>query len=456
MKRIKPIYFSDRKGFLLTFGPEDDELLRWVAPLGSDRIREILGTNSFEEIERVSGGRVREWMRERLRETMRGTPRETSRPIAEGIPGRPDGWPERDLAIAPRVERLLETWAPNASRVLDPLAGSGLYPVVAAQRGAEAFWCEISPVQRFLAVTRFRALYREDTERRQLAGELSSLADSLPSQIARAGSGELVEVLRSFADRGAWIDSGMARDLFRAAVVSLLADGVELSPLSVALELRRHAHYLAGEKRLETFPTLLANDASDLSGMRSLRADVLLTNPPFVSRLDSFPSAAEEFLSIDTAAERRRAVASSLRTGEIPRGRATALHLDHALRELRALGDSEFLVGEVDTIEEPGKASLLARYFAGLLRISRAVERHLASRAVAIIDVPDSWFGGRLLRNADIVASIFASFGFETVETESVALRAAPSGEERLQQHVVIMRRGASSSAQKNDWAVWA
>ena len=85
------------------------------------------------------------------------------------------------------VQKVLDSFAPDALRVLDPFAGAGTTPLTVARRGRQGFYCELNPLLQYLVDTKARILTMPAAERLRLAARVQHLAGTLPSSLAGHG-----------------------------------------------------------------------------------------------------------------------------------------------------------------------------------------------------------------------------------------------------------------------------
>ena len=82
------------------------------------------------------------------------------------------------------VNSVLDTFAPNARRVIDPFAGTGTTPLSVAKRGGLGLYCELNPLLQFLVETKADAVVQSARQREALVGALESLSASIRREVA--------------------------------------------------------------------------------------------------------------------------------------------------------------------------------------------------------------------------------------------------------------------------------
>ena len=94
------------------------------------------------------------------------------------------GWFPYLEGYSPRfVEQILERYAPEAKRVLDPFAGMGTTPLTAARLGLDAVYCEVNPVLQLLVDAKARVLTLSKAEQERLALRVDEIAASLDREL---------------------------------------------------------------------------------------------------------------------------------------------------------------------------------------------------------------------------------------------------------------------------------
>ncbi|MDE3068925.1 MAG: hypothetical protein KGJ60_15435 [Verrucomicrobiota bacterium] len=179
-QRFKNIYFADFPGdsarernLTLAFGDKDAELYQAIKPLSSHEIRERLGHaghQSLIESARRENLPLNTYCLRLLRDSQAALspgsngelipdPNAATRPLIDPIQATFRGGHAEPLhdwypfleGYSPRfVEQVLQEFAPNCERVLDPFAGTGTTPLTAVRLGREAFFCELNPLLQLL------------------------------------------------------------------------------------------------------------------------------------------------------------------------------------------------------------------------------------------------------------------------------------------------------------------
>jgi hypothetical protein len=465
--RFKAIYFPGRTPLSVGFSEEQLALFRWVNSLSSGEIRKHLRCERFDQLEAARGGvSRRRFIIERLSGAYAGigadnfdTPQETAEAagairsairrgaLEEGTLPSP-GWPRGTMPAARRAAVALERFAPDAKRVLDPFAGTGVYPVVAAQLGLESYYCEISPVYRFLIDARVRALLLGKDGRWELSRELKRIASGFLSSPGAGVLGPLgtVESLQRVAEQLTKEGTPLLSRLFSAAVVAALLRGGPIDATAVKRQLDAVADYIQSERSIRAVPTMLTSDAARLRSIAPLEIDTVITNPPGLNSFDYFPPAASEFLRLrrgreDDGGERLGHPASSLdpdpsaRWGEGTRDEEAA---GVYAGKLSALVDE---VTAADRTRRAGAILEIKRYFASMTTAFAAVVSQLSPDATMIIDVADSRMAGVRVPTIELLADFLGLFGFGLEHRETLSERRTVAGDVQTHEIVVLSRR---------------
>src|SRR6185369_9624201 len=213
-QEFKSIYFADfpastakQKNLTLAFGSRDADLYKAIKPLSSHELRELLGHASFDSLHTAattSGLNINPYCLSILRSqfadgnhTQRALPfmPETSRPLIEPIQATFRGRQKEPLhewfpyleGYSPRfVEQVIEEFAPDATVILDPFAGTGTTALTSARLGRTALYCELNPLLQYLIEVKVVATTLDAKERQRLAKLIRELGTGFRTAIAAA------------------------------------------------------------------------------------------------------------------------------------------------------------------------------------------------------------------------------------------------------------------------------
>lgn len=203
MASSKTVYFSDypsysrtRSGLTVPFPDTEAELFSLVAPLSSLSVRQLLGFNSFLQLESAahSAGRpVATYARETLARSIGnrlpppGGAKYALQATFKGGRGSPlhEWYPYLEGYSPAFVQGIVRRYAPNASIILDPFCGSGTTALVVASMARVGAFAEVNPVCRFITEAKARALSLGELERDAAIAALHAAGAALSTAIAR-------------------------------------------------------------------------------------------------------------------------------------------------------------------------------------------------------------------------------------------------------------------------------
>lgn len=84
------------------------------------------------------------------------------------------------------VTSVMREYLPNATRILEPFAGSGTTPIVLGQVGVECAYSEANPVMAFITRTKLEILAMASSSRRLLANNIRNLNKTLTTRVRTA------------------------------------------------------------------------------------------------------------------------------------------------------------------------------------------------------------------------------------------------------------------------------
>lgn len=478
-QKYKNIYFPDCPGdsakernITLAFSEKDLALFNAVKPLTSHEIRQIIGHDSYrwlhQEATRKRIG-VNTYCLQRLRARLSNEPEtkqrslltnetELTRPLIDPVQATYRGGQTEPLhewypyleGYSPKfVAQIIEEFAPRASRVLDPFAGTGTTPLTVAQLGGEAFFCEVNPLLQYLVETKTIALRLDETVRRKTATVLQTLADNLADQLGNVRPDdelhfayiqtfgksqffdkrvfEQVLRIRSFIDHLTCDDPGVARFLTVAVLASLVPASRLIRRGDVRYKTKEEtqrfrvkfvdavAQRLSGMSAdlsrlhpITTVPRLVCESARCLNRIAPLEVDIVVTSPPYLNGTNYFRNTKLElwFLrclrkSEDLAEFRFKAVTAGI--NDVTVAKTNGEVIAECAKVVRRLEASAY---------DMRIPRMVSGYFAEMQTIFRAIRNHLASRATVAIDIGDSSYGNVHVPTDGILTAILSGMGF--------------------------------------------
>jgi len=524
-QRYKNVYFADCPGdsaqernVTLAFGDKDAPLYNAVKTLTSHEFREILGHNSYQSLQQEAmrerlgvntyclrrlRGRLASQQENQDQQYLSGVP-VAHRPLIDPVQATYRGGEAEPLhewypyleGYSPKfVEQVLQEFAPHASRILDPFAGTGTTPLTSSQLGCEAFYCELNPLLQYLIETKTIALQLDEGARQNVTGVLEQLTGDLAGQLrvtrpdeelrnayeqtfgkSRFFDGRVFdEVLsmRTLADRLACTDPLAAKFL----TVAILASLIPASRLirrgdvryktveetrrfrvgfldTVSERLRAMGKDLQHLRRLKATPQLVCDDARHLDRLASLGVNAIVTSPPYLNGTNYFRNTKLELWFLrclrtpaDLAAFRLSAVTAGINDVTVAKTNGAAIaECAEVVRRLEAAAyDSRI-------------PRMVAGYFAEMQLIFRVIRQHLTDRATVVIDIGDSSYGNVHVPTDAILTGILNNLGF-TLRRQVTLRKRLSRGGFPLQQVLLVFdwAKTTVSVARETPWSPpWA
>jgi len=486
-QNYKSIYFADlpasrsqERSMTLAFGEKSGDLWDAVRGLSSVEIRRLLGTENYKDLVEdavIHELPVNSYCLRKLRESLRalrGEEKQFSLPGIEDVEqifdpvsvtfkgGEKDPfvrWYPYLEGYSPRfVETIIERYAPDAERILDPFGGTATTAFTAARMGRQSFFCEINPLLQFVSMTKIAVRRMESRQRNRIANELLDTT-SLIGQIETFGTDhsldrayqgtfgdsvffdpvvyEKVLRLRSLIDEVA-LEKRVTADLLTIAALSALVPAsrmkragdlrykkeVEASRENVDLlgEIRRNILCIAEDIKndvegLVKQPLLITEDAHSLDSIPALYIDAVITSPPYVNGTNYFRNTKIELWFLrclkdkdDLSRFRYRAVTAGINDVTIKRA------------PKRVHPQVEQIVQELDRKSYDRRIPLMiSSYFGEVTDIFESIIPHLVPGAKVVVDIGDSCYAGVHVPVDDLLCACLEELRFKL--RDKVALR---------------------------------
>lgn len=509
----KTVYFADhpaerssQRNLTLAFGERDTELFHVLETKSSYEVRSLLGHHSFAELRQAAdetGLPLNTYCRAVLREwlALRGA-RQPQLPLPLGdnvltlqgdlatfqlAKNRPLGrWYPWIEGYSPEfVTRILDKYAPDAARILDPFAGVGTTPLAAAGRGIECFYCELSPLLQLLIDAKLYSLALPERERPVQAAAIIQLAQQLPSLIASApvaddlvasyaavfgasrffddSTFESVVRARTIADQAARESRVHGALVAVAAVSSLIPSSrlvragdlryrriAEVSRVQeFAAVFRTQLNFIAEDLMnvgsISRAPVMVASDARSLGNLPAMGLDAVITSPPYLNGTNYFRNTKLElwFLrAIRSASDLRR-----LRTAAVTAG------INDVNKEKRSSTSEqvELIACKLAEVAYDRRIPQMVRqYFGDIEQIIRGTVRHLRPGAMVAIDIGDSIYAGVKVPTDDLILDLAGREGLVLAERVPLRTRISRNGDRIGQVLLVLHYAGKRPVAQSN------
>jgi hypothetical protein len=386
-----------------------------------------------------------------------------------------------------QIRALIEQYAPDASRVYDPYAGTANVAIVAGQAGLRAFYSEIDPVLQFLAQVKIEILSRNESARSALATELRSVKKQLSSKTrALEAPADVLAAwqkadcrppfddpgiafmlkLRTLIDRKSESDVLLGRCLAAASVETLSRfmaeedtsvsqsvgqDGAAQVRNILGQEISTLISYFREQPSLVEVPELVSFDAEKVGEHRPLGIDLVITNPPAFT-MEELPDKREVrcFLRIPFMAGR---AATAGGNQEDEARKAAELITTNMNRKERLLSPYANAIESVELVKtlrrlllkhndsgETAAAVAAAAYFLKIARVTEAVAGQMAERSTFILDLRDSVkIAGLPLENEVILSNLLELFGF--VPGTNLLVDSASRGGDSVDRRIVVFHR---------------
>ena len=380
------------------------------------------------------------------------------------------------------VNNTLRTFAPTATRVLDPFAGTGTTPLTAASSGRKCFYCELNPVLQFLIDAKTQVLGMSEQKRFRLASRLRNLAIHLESSLAECRPDHRLASAypESFGDSAffppatfdtclklrSWLDriDGEGTEAASAATVAALAALVPCSNMirrgdlrfrkgaerehivgNLAREVRHRLRSMAkGVTNLQSVnhpPVLVAGDAKRLRLVPGLGTDAILTSPPYLNGTNYYRNTKIELWFL-------RALSSTDDLTDLRRQTVTA-GINDVTTEKTAPAVSPDVEKTVRLLENRAYDRRIPRmvlnYFSDMKHVFHGLRHHAEPSSPLIMDIGDSSYAGIRVDTPAMLADLLKADGWKIDREVTLRQRLSRSGQALRQ--VLLIATAPSSSA---------
>jgi len=518
---FKAIYFPDyktinpnSKGFVLAFGERTKDLYQTVAPLSSHEVRELLGTNSFVELEasaRKEGLPVGTYCIWKLRKAALSLPNPILISDSSASANKKSGeinpihltfkggsnnplhnWYSFLEGYSPKyVEYILDNFTQKPNTVYDPFAGTGVTPIVAAKRGLLAFYSEINPLLQFLVQTKVAASGLSKTARKKTLGELENISGDLNRLIMNAQRNrELHHTYRATFNKSDFFDENTFDQVLRARTFidelsysnQIVADIVLVSVLNSLIpssllqragdlrykteeELKQKSDFIESIKNnlatiiddikniepLPVTPILIAENAKLLDNFPDFKIDALITSPPYLNGTNYFRNTKVELWFL-------RSIKNQDDLAGFRRATVTA-----GINDVTQKKKLEFVTPEIEAVVEllEKKAydrripKMVADYFQDIHRVFDGLRKHLNNDADIAIDIGDSFYGGVKVPTDDLFTGTLKKLGYRFKKCVLLRKRMSRSGEVLKQVLLIFKAPGRKATNHRQPPPYW-
>ena len=520
----KTIYFRDypshsgvRSGLTIPFPEADSEVYRFVEPLSSYTIRQLIGFDLFGELEKAAS-QANSPVATYARSLMR---RNSARNIADGGEkskliqatfrggkGSPlhDWYPYLEGYSPEFVASIIRGFAPDARTILDPFCGSGTTALVSALKGRTGLYAEINPVCRYIIEAKAAALRLQTKDRHRIADALISFADTLPNHLRSTRPDQMLKTsyglafgnrpffdarsfdsvlrIRSLIDEIEPENSGLTRFLTVAVLRSLVPsslmirrgdlrfrteDEIEKNPPEFLREVRESLHVIASDLAdaaiADGTVTFVCPDARAVSMHLPERVNAIITSPPYLNGTNYFRNTKIELWFLRCLASKNelrvyRDAAITAGINDVTMSKAGAgVGFDAPKLMLQVLSDLR------KSAYDQRIPLMVQSYFQEMNCVASQMRHAVTADASVAVDLGDSCYGEVWVPTDQILTQLMERNGFQQVE--KIVLRERQSRDGRkLSQTLQIFRladsagpairftRPAASQAQSN-WSAF-
>lgn len=515
MQSFKSVYFSDHPGssprqrsLKLAFGPADADLFSRVQGLGSEDIRRLLGCQTYHDLKAHAardGRSVNAYGLARLRRTVAQTPPPSLFPSSGRSPFNPiqatfrggikeplHSWYPYLEGYSPEfVKTILRDFAPGATTVLDPFAGTGTTPLTSATTGCRALYCEINPLLQLLIDTKSRFLAMPVKDRLRTVDRLRAAADELTSRLpglrpdkqlegaytSSFGNSQFFtpETYDSCLRLRRWLDlvAGADPQVGAAATVASVAALVPCSRMirrgdlrfrrpteterparGLVAEVRRRLHHIAEDlAHLPSpcrAPTLVVADAKRLHRVPALETDAIVTSPPYLNGTNYYRNTKIElwFLRVlrsgdDLTTLRRHTVTAGINDVTSSRVPVSASpEVDRLVLNLE------------ETAYDRRIPLMVSHYFADMASVFRGLAAHAKPSSPLLMDIGDSSYSNVRVDTPSLLAELLRAAGWRIRDEVLLRRRKSRNGQV-LRQVLVVAAAPSRRCAPRRSRAKW-
>jgi DNA modification methylase len=473
-QRFKTIYFQDypatspkKKNLKIAFSERDESIYDVISKLSSQEIRELIGYGSYKDLRSAA---EREYLPTNtyclriLREKFPLMVSESQQPYLPGVTtinpihatfkgGYAEPlhlWYPFLEGYSPEfVENILNNFAPNANRILDPFAGMGTTPLTVARLGKTAFYCEINPLLQHLVDVKIKALTLKADKRSKLVEALNNISKKLFSILEDIAPDVELHITydKTFGESKFFDDVTYEKVLKSRALVDYIAcnDPLAADFLSVAItsslvpasllkragDLRYKTPKELGKEKIlfeenikkqlnrmiidlerieyiYTHPILVCEDAKNLSLIPSLEIDTIITSPPYLNGTNYFRNTKIELWFLrcinspkDLSSFREKSVTAGINdVSQRKNGKCDHPAVDSIVTKLK---ENAYDLRIPKMIED---------YFYDMNRVFDTLKYHLKKDSIIAIDIGDSIYGGIHVPTDRILTELLKDRGF--------------------------------------------
>ncbi|MEW6687165.1 MAG: DNA methyltransferase [Candidatus Edwardsbacteria bacterium] len=494
-QRFKTVYFQDypassskKKNLKLAFSERDSDIYHAISSLSSQEIRELIAHNNYTDLKSAAEKEylpINTYCLRIFREKIPLMVSESQQPYLPGITtinpihatfkgGHAEPlhlWYPFLEGYSPEfVESILNNFAPNADRILDPFAGTGTTPLTVARLEKTAFYCEINPLLQHLVDVKIKALTLKADKRLKLIETLKSISkklsstmeDMTPDAELHFTYGKIFNESKFFDDSTyekalksrALVDyiacsDPLTADFISVAIVSSLVPASlvkragdlryktpeELKKEKVVFEeniikqLNRMIFDIERVEHIPVRPVLVCEDAKNLYLIPSLEIDTIITSPSYLNGTNYFRNTKIElwFLrclnsSKDLASFREKSVTAGINdVSQRKKGKSNHPEVAKVVAQLK------------ENAYDPRIPKMVEDYFYDMDRVFESFRYHLKKDSIIAIDIGDSIYGGVHVPTDRILTELLRDRGFNLKSEVLLRKRLSRNGSQLCQ-----------------------
>ena len=463
-----------------------DHVFRKIKDLSSAEIRQLLGTDSFDNLcslAKTEDLSINTYCVRQLKKTVKAIQENSIQPTFPSLNldnqlfdpltvtfkgGAKEPfvrWYPYLEGYSPKfVEKILTKYAPNSQIILDPFAGTATTAFTASQMNKKTYFCEINPVLQFASMQKIRVRRSKPAYRKELAQQLHEISRKLlnlsnyerdyslyKSYINTFNNSVFFDeiVFDQILRIRTWVDlvsltNPMLANLFTIAILAALVPASRMKrsgdlrykrlkelnniiPFTDAIKdnLKRISNDLISDVNgLQIDPIFICENVQSLEYIPNLKIDTVVTSPPYVNGTNYFRNTKLELWFLRCL--RSKNDLSRFRNAALTAGinDVTVGKVPHNL---------PFPIrGIVKKLEKESYDSriprMIACYFNEITDAFKAVSRHLIYDATIAIDIGDSSYANIYVPVDKLLSECLSEIGYKQENNTVLRKRRSRNG----------------------------
>jgi tRNA G10 N-methylase Trm11 len=494
----------------LAFGEKYKELYQNVEVLSSEELRKVLGYDSFEELEedaKNQNSTINNYtiniISERIDTIYSADNQEELfndsdliAPIQATFRGGSNvplhTWFNYLEGYSPEfVKNVYNQFLVDKNFILDPFAGVGTTPITLAQNYIKPYYCELNPALREVISTKILCIREKKRGRNKILKKINELKDNLSELISESEpNAKLEKTFKDTFGSSKYFDKQVFEKVLKSknllnsiskenATVGKLFNLAVLSSLIPSSNLIRRGdiRFLKGdekEKHKEDFevaiknqlevyirdlnnmttmgvePTLICNNAKDISEKLDKQFDGIITSPPYLNGTNYFRNTKLELWYLGDLEKK-----SDLRDFRLE---TVTGGINDVLKEKKATIDNPLISELVSKLEvdayDKRIPQMVKLYFSDMKKVFKNLKPTLKNDAKLIIDIGDSVYCGIHVSTHRILINVFENLGYKFEREIKLRQRLSRSGQ-TLKQVLLIFNNNEPVKQKKKPEKDW-